>query len=43
MKRCGWVPEDEEYKIRSMRAASILVKPFGVDELLRQVEQVLKK
>ena len=37
------VPEGEEYKIRSMRAAGYLVKPFGVDELMRQVEQVLGK
>ena len=35
------VPEGEEYKIRSMRVAGYLVKPFGVDELLRQVKQVL--
>ena len=37
------VPEGGEYKIRSMRTAGYLVKPFGVDELMRQVEQVLGK
>lgn len=37
------VPEGEEYKIRSMRAAGYLVKPFSIDELLRQVKQVLGK
>jgi len=37
------VPEGEEYRIRGMRAASYLVKPFGVDELLRQVKQILGK
>ena len=35
------VPESEEYKIRGMRAAGYLTKPFGVDELMRQVRQVL--
>ena len=35
------MPDDEEITIRSMKAASILLKPFGVDELLRQVEDVL--
>ena len=34
-------PEGEEYKIRSMRAAGYLAKPFGADELTRQVKQVL--
>lgn len=37
------MPDDEDIIIRSMRAASILLKPFGVDELLRQVENVLGK
>ncbi len=37
------MPDDEEYRVRSMSAASILVKPFSVEELLNQVEQVLKK
>lgn len=36
-------PEGEEYKVRSMRAAGYLVKPFGVDELMRQLEQVLSR
>ena len=35
------VPESEEYKIRGMRAAGYLAKPFSVDELMRQVKQVL--
>ncbi len=35
------MPDDEDIIIRSMRAASILLKPFGVEELLRQVEDVL--
>ncbi len=35
------VPESEEYKIRGMRAAGYLAKPFGADELVRQVKQVL--
>lgn len=33
--------EDEENKARSMRAAGYLVKPFGVDELMRQVKLTL--
>ncbi len=37
------VPEAEEYKIRGMRARGYLVKPFDVEELLRQVKQVLGK
>ena len=37
------VPEGGEYKIRSMRTAGYLVKPFGVNELMRQVKQVLGK
>ena len=36
-------PEGDEYKIRSMRAAGYMVKPFGVDELTRQVKQILGK
>ena len=35
------VPEAEEYKIRGMRAAGYLAKPFSADELMRQVKQVL--
>ena len=38
------MPEDEEYKVRSMRGMKVvgyLIKPFGVDELLRQVSLVL--
>ena len=35
------VPDSEEYKIRGMRTAGYLVKPFTVDELLRQVKQAL--
>ena len=35
--------EEDAYKLRSMRAAGILLKPFSVDELLRQVTQVLEK
>jgi len=33
--------EDEENKARSMKAAGYLVKPFGVDELMRQVKLTL--
>jgi len=39
----GAMPKGEEYRIRSMRAAGYLGKPFDVDELIRQVEQVLGK
>ena len=35
------VPEAEEFKIRGMRAAGYLTKPFSADELMRQVKQVL--
>lgn len=35
------VPDSEEYKFPSMRTAGYLVKPFSVDELLRQVKQAL--
>ena len=35
------VPQGGEYKFPSMRTAGFLVKPFHVDELLRQVKQVL--
>lgn len=36
------VPEEsEEYKMRSMRAAGYLVKPFGVDVLLDKVKETL--
>ena len=35
------VPESEEFKIRGVRAAGYLTKPFSVDELMRQVKQVL--
>jgi len=35
------VPDSEEHKIRGMRTAGYLVKPFTADELLRQVKQVL--
>ncbi len=35
------VPDSEEYKIRGMRTAGYLVKPFTVDEQLRQVKQAL--
>jgi len=37
------MPEGEEYKMRSMRAVGYLLKPFSVDELIGQVEQVLGK
>ena len=37
------VPQSEEYKFSSMRTAGYLVKPFTVDELLRQVKQALGK
>lgn len=33
--------EGEENRARSMRAAGYLVKPFGVDELMRQVKLTL--
>lgn len=37
------VPEEsEEYKIRSMRAAGYLVKPFAVDVMLNKVKKVLE-
>jgi len=35
------VPDSEEYKVRGMRTAGYLRKPFTVDELLRQVKQAL--
>lgn len=35
------VLESEEYKIRGVRAAGYLAKPFSAEELLRQVKQVL--
>jgi len=35
--------EHEEDKIRSMKVAGRLVKPFAIDELIRQVEQALTK
>ena len=35
------VLQSGEYKFPSMRTAGYLVKPFSVDELLRQVKQVL--
>ena len=35
------VPQGGEYKFPSMRTAGYLVKPFSVDELLRQIKQVL--
>ena len=35
--------EREEDKLRSMRAASYLAKPFSTGELLRQVTQALRK
>ena len=35
------VPQSGEYKFPSMRTAGFLVKPFNVDELLRQVKQAL--
>ena len=35
------VPESDEHKIRGMRAAGFLTKPFSADELLSQVKQVL--
>jgi len=35
------VPDSEEHKIRGMRTAGYLVKPFTADELLRKVKQTL--
>lgn len=35
------VPDGEEYRIRGMRTAGYLVKPFTVDELLDKVKEVL--
>ena len=35
------VPQSEEYKFASMRTAGYLIKPFSIDELLRQVKQIL--
>jgi len=37
------VPDSEEYKVRGMRAAGYLRKPFTVDELLHQVKQALEE
>lgn len=34
--------ESEQYKMRSMRAAGYLVKPFGVDVLLDKVKEALE-
>jgi DNA-binding response OmpR family regulator len=33
--------ESEQYKMRSMRAAGYLVKPFGVDVMLSKVKETL--
>ena len=35
------VLEDQDTKIRSMRAAAYIMKPFSADELLDQVKQAL--
>ena len=35
------VLEGEEYRLRSMRAASYLVKPFGIEALMHDVKQAL--
>ncbi len=35
------VPQDKDYRLRSMRTAGYLVKPFDVDEMLRKVKHVL--
>ena len=35
------MPQNQDYKFPSMRTAGFLVKPFTVDELLRQVKQAL--
>ena len=35
------MPQSEEHKFPSMRTAGFLVKPFTIDELLRQVKQAL--
>lgn len=37
------VREGEEGKARGIGASGYLVKPFGIDELLHHVEQVLRK
>ena len=34
-------PETEEYRVRGMRAAEYLTKPFNTDELLDTIRQVL--
>ena len=35
--------EREEDKVRSMKAAGYIIKPFAIDELMRQVKQALRK
>jgi two-component system phosphate regulon response regulator PhoB len=35
------ITEGEEFRIRSMRTAGHLVKPFGVDEMLSKVKKAL--
>ncbi|MFC1902383.1 response regulator [Chloroflexota bacterium] len=35
------ITEGEEFRIRSMRTAGHLVKPFGVDDMLRKVKEAL--
>jgi DNA-binding response OmpR family regulator len=35
------ITEGEEFRIRSMRTAGNLVKPFGVDEMLSKVKKAL--
>lgn len=35
------ITEGDEFRIRSMRTAGHLVKPFSVDEMLRQVKKAL--
>ena len=39
----GWVDDEIQDRARQLGAAHILIKPFGVDQLLRAVELALRE